>query len=425
VAIINKNWLIFTLLVLSAVSSIAHTIYAPNDIPLLDNRFRIDPNTEQLTIILNHPSDSQKVILVQPDGSKLYAQRHPEETVAWFNNSNQDIITIQNPMPGPWQAIATLNGENRIQLLNPITLKINRLPLKVYNSEYLTSYISLIKDGQVMTNKDFLKHAKLTVSILSDKKKLLSLYRDDGQYYDSLPFDGQLSTHFFMDLPPGRYLLNIKTKNNIFIRNVNKDIVVFPRPLIHKVQQKADGTSDAELTFTVDETEIDPNSVTVNGMFTRIDGSQNEQSIVHFSEQKLQGNSLTIKVPLAYQAYTYLGKVFATTNDGREISFQLPEQNFELIAAATIEAAVISDALLVASQENTITSETQVVAELAEQPFQYIWVIIISITVFSILCIVVAVLLIRRKRKNLIADKGLSLDELIIDGPLTNETDEK
>lgn len=424
-AIINKNWITFTLLVLSAVSSIAHTIYAPNDIPLLDNRFRIDPNTEQVTIILNHPKQSQKVILVQPDGSKLYAQRYPEETVAWFNNSNQNIITIQNPMPGPWQAIATLNGENRIQLLNPITLKINKLPLKVYNNEYLTSYISLIKDGQVMTNKDFLKNAKLTVSILSDKKKILSLYRDDGQYYDSLPFDGQLSTHFFMDLPPGRYLLNIKTKNNIFIRNINKDIVVFPRPLIHKVQQKADGLNNAELTFSVDETEIDPNSVTVDGLFTSIDGSQNEQSIVHFSEQKLQGNSLTIEVPLAYQAYTYLGKVFATTNDGREISFQLPQQNFELIAAATIEAAVISDALLLASQANTTTSETEDAAELAEQPFQYIWVIIISLTVLSILCIVVAVLLIRRKRKNLIADKGLSLDELIIDGPQTNETDEK
>ena len=424
-AIINKNWITFTLLVLSAVSSIAHTIYAPNDIPLLDNRFRIDPNTEQVTIILNHPNQSQKVILVQPDGSKLYAQRYPEETVAWFNNSNQNIITIQNPMPGPWQAIATLNGENRIQLLNPITLKINKLPLKVYNNEYLTSYISLIKDGQVMTNKDFLKNAKLTVSILSDKKKILSLYRDDGQYYDSLPFDGQLSTHFFMDLPPGRYLLNIKTKNNIFIRNINKDIVVFPRPLIHKVQQKADGLNNAELTFSVDETEIDPNSVTVDGLFTSIDGSQNEQSIVHFSEQKLQGNSLTIEVPLAYQAYTYLGTVFATTNDGREISFQLPQQNFELIAAATIEAAVISDALLLASQANTTTSETEDAAELAEQPFQYIWVIMISLTVLSILCIVVAVLLIRRKRKNLIADKGLSLDELIIDGPQTNETDEK
>ena len=34
--------------------TLAHKIYAPNDIPLLDNRFRIDPYTEQVTVILNH-----------------------------------------------------------------------------------------------------------------------------------------------------------------------------------------------------------------------------------------------------------------------------------------------------------------------------------------------------------------------------------
>lgn len=410
---------------LSAVSSMAHTIYAPNDIPLLDNRFRIDPNTEQVTIILNHPGHSQKAILVQPDGSKLYEQRHPEKTVGWSKNRNQDIITIQKPMPGPWQAIATLNGENRIQLLNPIVLKINKLPLKVYNSEYLTSYISLIKDGQVMTNKNFLKYAKLTVSILSDQKKIISLYKDDGQYYDSLPFDGQLSTHFFMDLIPGRYLLNIKTRNNIFIRNVNKDIVVFPRPLIYKVQQVADNISEAELIFSVDEAEIDPNSVTVDGIFTNIDESQNEQSIVHFSEQKLQGNSLTINVPLAYRSYTYLGKVFATTVDGREISFQLPEQDIQLIAPFKIEKAVISDPLLIASQANATIPETEKTAEITEQPFQYLWILIISLVVLIILGICVAVFLIKRKRKKMTADNGLSLDELIIDEPKASTVGKK
>lgn len=415
VALINKKWVIFTLLILSAVTAMAHTIYAPSDIPLLDNRFRIDPNTEQVTIILNHPRHSQKVILVQPDGSKLYAQRHPQEMVGWVSNRNQDIITIQKPMPGPWQAIATLNGENRIQLLNPITLKINKLPLKVYNSEYLTSYISLIKDGQIMTDKDFLKHAKLTVSILSDQKNLISLYRDDGQYYDSLPFDGQLSTHFFMDLPPGRHLLNIKTKNNIFIRNVNKDIVVFPRPLIYKIQQGADNISNAELTFIVDETEIDPNSVTIDGMFTSKDGSENEQSIVHFSEKEPQGNSLTINIPLTYQSYNYSGSVFATTLDGREINFQLPKQTVELIAPPAIEAVVISDESLVTSQASATSSEAEVTTKPSEQPFQYLWVII-SLLVFIILCVLVTVFLMRRKRNNLVADTGLSLDELIIDG---------
>lgn len=415
-AVINKSWIVFTLLMLAVVSSFAHTIYAPNDIPLLDNRFRIDPNTEQVTIILNHPQDPQRTVLVQPDGSKLFARRHPEESVAWFHNNSQDIITIQNPMPGPWQAIAALNGDNRIQLLNPISLKINKLPLKVYNSEYLTSHVSLIKDGQIMTNKDYLKYAKLTVSIVSDQKKVVALYRDDGQYYDSFPFDGELTTDFFMDLDPGRYLLNIKTKNNIFIRNVNKDIVVFPQPLVYKIQQAAENGSSAQLTLIADESEIVPSSIIVDAMINTIDNAQKQQSIVHFSEQKEASNTFIVDLPLAYGNHTYTGKVFATTVDGREINFKLPDQSFELIAPAP-ETPESSSLLPITSEATATISGAEATGEATEQPFQYLWILIASFALLIILGVLAVIFLLKRKQKKLAADNGLSLDELIVDEP--------
>ncbi|MBB1273447.1 hypothetical protein [Psychromonas sp. SR45-3] len=414
-AVINKSWIVFSLLMLAVVSSFAHTIYAPNDIPLLDNRFRIDPNTEQVTIILNHPQQRQKTVLVQPDGSKLFARRHPKESVAWFHNNNKDIITIQNPMPGPWQAIAMLNGNNRIQLLNPISLKINKLPLKVYNSEYLTSHVSLIKDGQIMTNKDYLKYAKLTVSIVSDQKKVVSLYRDDGQYYDSFPFDGELTTDFFMDLDPGRYLLNIKTKNNIFIRNVNKDIVVFPQPLTYNIQQAAENASSVKLTLFADESEIVPSSIIVDAMISRVDNGQTQQSIVNFSDQKETSNTFVVDFPLTYGSHTYSGKVFATTVDGREINFKLPEKNFELIAPAP-EIPEASSLLPITSAATATISGAEATGE-AEQPFQYLWIIIASFALLIVIGVLAVMFLLKRKQKKLAADNGLSLDELIIDEP--------
>ena len=415
-AVINKSWIVFTLLMLAVVSSFAHTIYAPNDIPLLDNRFRIDPNTEQVTIILNHPKRAQKTVLVQPDGSKLFARRHPEESVAWFQNNSQDIITIQNPMPGPWQAIAMLNGNNRIQLLNPITLKINKLPLKVYNSEYLTSHVSLIKDGQIMTNKDYLKYAKLTVSIVSDLKKVVSLYRDDGQYYDSFPFDGELTTDFFMDLDPGRYLLNIKTKNNIFIRNVNKDIVVFPQPLTYTIQPAAENASSAQLTLISDESEIVPSSIIIDAMISSVDNPQTQQSIVNFSDQKEASNTLVVDLPLAYGNYTYAGKVFATTVDGREINFKLPDQSFELIAPAP-EIPEVSSLLPITSEATATISGAEATGEATEQPFQYLWILIASFALLIVIAVLAVMFFLKRKQKKLAADNGLSLDELIIDEP--------
>jgi uncharacterized protein (TIGR03503 family) len=319
-------------------------------------------------------------------------------------------------MPGPWQAIAALNGDNRIQLLNPISLKINKLPLKVYNSEYLTSHISLIKDGQIMTNKDYLKYAKLTVSIVSDQKKVVALYRDDGQYYDSFPFDGELTTDFFMDLDPGRYLLNIKTKNNIFIRNVNKDIVVFPQPLVYKIQQAAENGSSAQLTLIADESEIVPSSIIVDAMINTIDNAQKQQSIVHFSEQKEASNTFIVDLPLAYGNHTYTGKVFATTVDGREINFKLPDQSFELIAPAP-ETPEASSLLPITSEATATISGAEATGEATEQPFQYLWILIASFALLIILGVLAVIFLLKRKQKKLAADNGLSLDELIVDEP--------
>lgn len=419
-ALINKKWILSFLLALITLPATAHTIFAPNDIPLLDNRFRIDPNTEQVTIILNHPSHKQNVVLVKPDGSKLYARRHPVETVAWFNNPNQDIITIQNPMPGPWQAIATLDGENRIQLLNPISLNIEKLPLKVYTQEYLTSYLSLLKDGQVITDKDLLKNAKLTVSLIGeqDDQKLISLYKDDGQYYDSLPFDGKLTAHFFLDLIPGRYLLNIKTQNNIFTRSVNRDVIIFPQPLIYKVQQLDD---KAQFTFVIDQNEIAPESVTIEALISSNSGTTQEQMIVNFIDHELKGDLMTIEVPLSYDSYNYSGKVYATSIDGRELNFELPKQDFVLNAPQVqITPEITAMAPTTATDANTpvVDSATPTKKEeevIVEEESSYLWIIISVLAFFVLFIIFIVLYLLKRKQKKLLAGHELSLDELTAD----------
>ena len=409
------------------MSSMAHTIYAPNDIPLLDNRFRIDPNTEQVSIILNHPSHAQKVVLVKPDGSKWYAERHPAENVAWFNNRDQDIITIQNPMPGPWQAIASLNGENRIQLLNPTTLKIEKLPLKVYNKEYLTSYISLINDGQVMTDKDLLNNARLTVSLIkndkqsNDTQKSIALYKDDGQSYDSLPFDGKLTTRLFMDLIPGRYLVNIKTKNNIFIRTYNADMVVFPQPLSYKIEQLSNNRNRAAFTFAVDPLEIDPNSVVINSVITGSSEGDTKQLIVHLMDEILENDTTTINVKLPFKNYSYSGEVFATTRDGRELNFQLPEYKFEVAEPPTkvIEETISTSAAQTtnaAEQTGSTIEQTAIETEIEiENTFQYLWILVSILIVFIIISIFVVLYILKRKQKKLLENSELSLDELSLD----------
>lgn len=412
-AVIKKGILCCLLMLLSAIS-IAHTIYAANDISLLDNRFRIDPQTEQVTIILNHPNNPQKIVLVQPDGSKLYAERHPAETVAWLSGPDQDIITIQTPMPGPWQAIATLHGNNRIKLLSPLTLQVEKLPLKIYQFEYLTTHVSLLQDSQVIRNKHYLVNARFSVSLTGDASQLIALYKDDGQNYDSLPFDGKLSTHLYIDLLPGRYLLNIKTKNNIFLRSYNEDVVVFPSPIITRIQQVEDKITQVKLTFLLDELEIDPNSVTIDALIKNENNGTSEQLIIHLADEDIIDSKMTMTLPLTAQLYLFSAKVFATSTDGREIIFELPQQHFELTPPFSITPSskkqIIADKVNIEVKTKTITNPAS----------YYLWLIIALISFLIVTITAVTIYLISRKQNRLTKNIGLSLDELTMDE--TNST---
>lgn len=411
-----KKWILCVLITLLPSLSIAHTIYAENDIPLLDNRFRIDPQSEQVTIILNHPKHPQKIVLVQPDGSKLYAERHPHETVAWLSGPDQDIITIKSPMPGPWQAIATLNGNNRIKLLSPLTLHVEKLPLKVYQFEYLTTHVSLLLDNNVMRDRDYLADAKFSVSLIGEVKQLIRSYTDDGQGYDALAFDGKLSAHLYIDLLPGRYILNIKTKNNIFTRNYNKDAVVFPSPVTYNVQQADDKTTQAKLTFHIDTLEIDSNSVSIDALIKNDSSGTSEQLIIHLADQEIIDGKMTITLPLTAQQYTFTAKVFATNTEGREIIFELPQKTFELTSPIAIKP--------LQNKQNDVV-KTEAVSKpklLIKQNSHFLWLTILIISLFIVAMVLLTLYLFNKKKTKLSKELGLSLDELTRDEQLSTPT---
>ncbi|WP_019617142.1 hypothetical protein [Psychromonas ossibalaenae] len=396
------------LLLIIHTQSTAHTIYAPNDIPLLDNRFRIDPNTEQITFILNHSEGPRRVVLVRPDGSKIYYKRNPEN-VGWVTSRTQDIVTIDNPMAGPWQAVAKLDGNNRIKLMSRVELKTSRLPLKLYSQEYITTHASLYNEKKLMTNKAYLDDAKLSVALIGGASKTLTLYQDDGKGYDALPFDGKLTARVYVDLLPGRYLLNIRTKNDVFIRNVNHDAVVFLPPVSYEVDALEAGSDQALFEFKIDADELDPLSVTINGVIKDADNNIVEQLIIHSADGLSEQSLLTTVRKLSHNMFTFSAKAFATTRKGREIELHLPDRVFELVPPIVIPEANLSEALATVTEELNIPQETP--SLLSD------WrVITVAATLFSLLLIAIVFILLRRRKKNKLSDDNseasLSLDEL-------------
>ena len=403
VATIIKKIVIGILLLITTGYSLAHTIYAPNDIPLLDNRFRIDPYTEKITFILNHSQGRELVVLVRPDGSKLYEKNHPKN-VSWITTNKVDMVTIENPMAGPWQAVAKLDGDNRIKLISQVNLEINKLPLKLYTKEYITTHASLYLDNHIMTDKNYLNGAKLSVVLIGNNNSQFSLYKDDGKNYDALPFDGNLTAHIFVNTLPGRYLLSIRTKNEVFMRNINKDAVVFPYPISYTFKQREYGSDEAEFTFKIDSEELDPKSVSIDGIIKDENNNVVTQLLVHGMENLSKPDTLTKIQKVDYGDFTLSGKVFATTQSGREIELQLSELKFWLRKKAIMPTIVISDALSTES------------AEMADDVpiWKNIWVII-PLAISGLLMLIGGVyFMIRIRRKKALADANpeFSLDEL-------------
>ena len=405
----------FCLYLLFAGQLCAHTIYAPNDIPLLDNRFRIDPNTEQVTFILNHSKGPQLIVLVRPDGSKIYPKRHPE-SVGWISGKTQDIITINNPMAGPWQAVAQLDGDNRIKLLSKVKLAIDKLPLKLYTQEYITTHASLYYDDKLMTNPAYLDDAKLRVSLVGGKeKKQLMLYQDDGKGYDALPFDGELTARLYIDLSPGRYLLNIRTKNDVFIRNVNRDAVVFSLPITYKIQALEAGSKKALFEFRVDSSEIDPQSVTIDGVIKDGNNQIVAQLIAHSANNLSGENGFSAIQELPFSMFTFSAKAFATTHKGREIELQLPDRIFELIPLFVMPEEVTSEVL---AMERKKLKEQEKTAEKINEPSQFDNLsVIIAIATGALFIIVTlfALLWLKHKKQKRLNDEELVLNKLTED----------
>jgi len=88
-----------SVVLLLLVSCVSHAA-TESTMSLLDNRFRVDPTIDQITFLIYRENPSQPVVLVRPDGRKYYAfKSYPN--VRWYQEPAMDIISIDNPMPGP------------------------------------------------------------------------------------------------------------------------------------------------------------------------------------------------------------------------------------------------------------------------------------------------------------------------------------
>lgn len=346
-AAMSKLW--SGLLLLASLTASANEVFAPSDIPLLDNRFRIDYGVKEITFIVTRKPGTPSVILVRPDGSKLYVGKVTPPDVGWLALKDQDLITIRDPMPGPWQAIGEVDPDNRVRLLSNIRLETDQLPTQLYQGERVKLKSWLLIDDAPPKAGYYLTDLGMTVRLqrFNDAKQegepivdeVLGHYRDDGKGLDEVPGDGIMTAEAVLDVAAGKYRAMYSTGNQVFSRARYQDVLIYPLPVSYTLAPPSQEFG-AKLSFLIDADELDPASVVIEGKATNTVGASMAFNAVA-TEPRVEVDLSAIKEVGQYEVTATL---FGTTRLGREIQVTLPVKSFNIFPVMAVEPSAASAA---------------------------------------------------------------------------------
>ncbi|MCQ1059441.1 TIGR03503 family protein [Photobacterium sp. ZSDE20] len=385
----------------------------------LDNRFRVDPTVQQVSFMVTRDQKSNSVVLVRPDGHKYYAWRHPE-SVSWYEEAGMDIISIENPMPGPWQAVGKVSPKNHITVLSDLKLDVDNLPARLYQSETIKFTARLTQAGQPLALRDFLDRVNLSVVFYEyienpddlPKEALpmpipMGTFADDGYGFDEVAGDGEFTVALPIELQPGKYTVKISSGNGIFLRTVEQEVLVYPPPINASFIQGRGQTEDHQVVVAGEEGTLKTGSLAAHIEQVSFEGETSISQQAALPDEE----TLTVWLPNGELPgrYTWSGWIYATDNfSNRELIFQIPESHF------AIQAELQLDRNLATFREQQEAKERQIEfarldAERQAARARAMKIIALANVLVIVLIVVVAVLWRKRKVKKAMESAEISV----------------
>ncbi|EGQ9056860.1 TIGR03503 family protein [Vibrio parahaemolyticus] len=340
---------------------------------LLDNRFRVDPTIEQITFLVYREQSSQPVVLVRPDGKKYYAWGS-YDNVRWYQEPSLDIISVDNPMPGPWQAVGKVTPKNNIRLISHLKLSTDVFPNRLYNGEALKFTARLTSDDKPLVLRDFLDRVNLRVTFtkfVENEDELIKEARpvpmiigefsDDGRGLDEQAGDGVFTVQLPIEVEPGKYRARITSGNGVFLRAQEQVILVYPNPVSRTFIQSRSPEKPHQLVVSGEQGMIAPGSIAVNVEQNAPDG------FITYSQGQVSQDGMKITLNLDNDPelgkYSWRGEIFATDfATQRALVFPIQEQTFSVVDEVDLEAARIAKEAELAEQRR-IEMEKRIIAE--------------------------------------------------------------
>ncbi|WP_299686852.1 TIGR03503 family protein [uncultured Vibrio sp.] len=374
---------------------------------LLDNRFRVDPSIEQITFVVYRADNSKPVVLVRPDGKKYYSWRNADN-VRWYQESSMDIISIDNPMPGPWQAIGKVSPKNNIKLLSNLALGVDEFPDKLYQTERLKFTARLTSDSQPLVLRDFLERVKLKVtftkfveneeSLIKEARPVpvvMGEFADDGVDLDEVAGDGVFTVSLPIDIEPGKYRARITSGNGVFLRAQEQEVLVYPTPITTTLTQSRKEGVPHTIAVTGELGVIAPGSLAVH-----IEHQSPDEYVIYPQGQAdVDAVAVPINIPHTGRVgiYNWSGMVYATdVSSQRSLIFPISEQSYSVVEDIDVVESQRMKAQALAEQQRIATE--RMILQKREQERQRSMVIIAVGNVLAILLGVLIWLVMRKVR---------------------------
>ncbi len=327
-----------------------------NSIKLLNNRFRVDNDVEEVTMVFFREVGSAPIVLVRPDGSKLFIESDDDDpSMRWYETQKYDMISIKKPMPGPWQAIGDILEGSKIMVIADIVLDAQPIPRNIYSGEIIKQTAVLTNNGKQVDFSPFRDVVSLTIDFVSNNNpnyenfglgsRTIARFQDNGEGFDEVAADGIFTGQFNLSIPSGEWRPTFGIRTPMYTREQINDLVILhPTPIFINVKidetsvESADDTSEQStekendetiygehlITIDTDAEHIKLDSLLLDGKVTRPNG---EIDNVTMTEPNNSVKVIRVKND-SYGIYRVKLTAFATTVDDREVIINVPEYTF-------------------------------------------------------------------------------------------------
>jgi len=137
-------------------------------IPIEDNRFNVDANINDMTLLVFNKDKAHPTKIVTP-GKRTWDIKKSADNVKWFRDDGFDLITIKKPQHGQWKIFAPIDPNNRVVVATNLKLELSDSPGYIMSGDTLNVTVHLEEDGKPLADQRLLSKFKFDLKRKSNK----------------------------------------------------------------------------------------------------------------------------------------------------------------------------------------------------------------------------------------------------------------